>query len=668
MDLNLLKDVLIILLMAIGVLLVCHRLKVPAIVGYLITGALIGPHGLGLVASVHEVELLAEIGIVLLLFTIGIEFSLKRLMRIKRQVLIGGGLQVGLTTAAVYGIAVGKGGLAPPTALFVGFLVSLSSTAIVLQILQERATIDSSHGRLSLAVLIFQDIVIVPMMLFTPLLAGSGGDPSRDLLILAAKTAGVVLLMAAAGLWAFPWLFGIITRTRSRELFLLSVVVSCFAVAWLTSSIGLSLALGAFMAGLVISESEYSHQVLGNALPLRGLFTSFFFVSVGMLLNAEVVWAEPLPIILGSLGVMALNSFIAALAAMVLGYPLQIALIAGLTLSQIGEFSFVLSRVGLEYGLLDQRTYELFLAVSVLTMLKTPLVIAAAPRLAAAVARLPWPRRLLEGFAARSLGLDDSQGDGLSDHLIITGFGINGRNVARAARAASISYVVVEMNPETVSLERARGESIFYGDASQAAVLVHAGIGRARVLVTTVPDAATARSTIALARKLNPGLHLIARTRFLPEVDALYELGADEVIPEEFETSVEIFTRVLNQYLVPRDQLERFAAEIRADGYGLFRRTGEGGTPPLAGLRPHLHGVEIANLSVARDSPLAGRTLAEEGLRRVHGVTVVAVYRGDRLFTGPDGPFLVKAGDELVVLAPPEKLPGVLALVRGEAE
>jgi CPA2 family monovalent cation:H+ antiporter-2 len=421
------------------------------------------------------------------------------------------------------------------------------------------------------------------------------------------------------------------------------------------------------MAGLVISESEYSHQALSNVLPLRDLFTSFFFVSVGMLFNLEVVRAEPLSIAVGSLGVLAVKGAVAAVAALALGYPLRVVLIAGLALSQIGEFSFLLSRVGVEYGLLDTRGYQLFLAVSVLTMLMTPLVIAAAPRLAAAVTRLPWPRRLQDGFAAGALGLKEGPGTGLADHLIITGFGVNGRNVARAARAATIPYVIVEMNPETVAQERSRGEPIYYGDGSQEEVLDHAGVGRARVLVTTVPDAATTRSTISLARQLSPALHIIARTRFLQEVEPLYELGADEVIPEEFETSVEIFTRVLNQYLVPREEIERFAAEVRTNGYGLFRRSDEGEGPTLAALRPHLHGVEIANLEVAAGSALAGRTLAEVDLRRVHGATAVAVYRGEQLQAGPDGVFRIEAGDELVVLVPPRRLPEVLALARGPA-
>ena len=661
MEIKWLNDICIVFAAAVAVVLLCHRLKIPSIVGFLLTGILVGPHGLGLVHTAHEGEAMAEIGVVLLLFTIGAEFSLRELLRIKRQVLVGGFLQVAFTVAALFWIGRYLG-LSGPQAIFVGFLISLSSTAIVLKLLQERASIESPHGRLALAVLIFQDIAVVFMMLFTPLLAGGAGDPVRALLLLAGKGVLIIILAVVGAEWLVPWLLRQVARTRSRELFLLSVLVVCLAVAWLTASMGLSLALGAFLAGLIISESEYSHQALGNVLPFRDAFTSFFFISIGMLLDVRFLLQEPVFIFLGSVGALLVNGLITTLVALLLGYPLRTAVIAGISLAQVGEFAFVLSRTGLEHGLLNGHTYQLFLTISVLTMLMTPSLIALAPRLADAVASWPWPKRLKDGLFAASLGLENDP-IALKDHLIITGFGINGRNVARSARAAGIPYVVIEMNPETVRLEKSKGESIYYGDASQAAVLEHAGVRNARVLVSTVPDPAASRRAIAEARVLNPGLHIIARTRFDQEVGNLYSLGADEVIPEEFETSVEIFTRVLVKYLVPREEIEKQIAEIRAAGYGIFRQR-EDDLPSFSEWESQLHEVEISALNVEEGAPLAGRTLAELQLRKQHGVTLLIAYRGTRQVTNPHGDFQICAGDRLIVIGPPVRLPEVAALAR----
>jgi monovalent cation:H+ antiporter-2, CPA2 family len=307
MEIKLLNDIVIIFAVAVVVLLLCHKLRLPTIIGFLFTGALTGPHGFGLIAGIHEVEILAEVGIVLLLFTIGIEFSIEELLRIKRQVLVGGALQVGLTIGATY-VLVSQLGLESGPAIFAGFLVCLSSTAIVMRLYQESAVIDTSHGRLSLAILIFQDIAIVPLMLFAPILAGTGGDPLPQLLELGLKAIGVIIFVFVASKWIVPHIFFYIALAGSRELFLISTTVLCFAVAWLTAEIGLSLALGAFLAGLIISESEYGHQALDHILPFRDVFTSFFFVSVGMLLDVHILLEEPLLVFGGTLVVLLLQS------------------------------------------------------------------------------------------------------------------------------------------------------------------------------------------------------------------------------------------------------------------------------------------------------------------------------------------------------------------------
>ena len=660
MEIPLLNDIVIIFGLSIAVLFLCHRLHVPAIVGYLMTGILAGPHGLGLIGGVHEVEILAEIGVVLLLFTIGIEFSLKSLLQIKRLALVGGPLQVLLTLFAAF-IMARQLGQPFSESIFIGFLISLSSTAIVLKLFQERAEIDSPHGRAALGILIFQDIIIVPMILLTPLLAGSTGNFAESLLILSVKGIGIILFVIISARWIVPYLMYQIARTRSRELFLLSIVALCLAVAWLTYHVGLSLALGAFLAGLIISESEYSGQALGNILPFRDVFTSFFFISIGMLLDVGFLFQRPGLIAVIALCVLALKAIIAGSATTLLGFPLRTTILVGLALSQIGEFSFILSKTGIEYGLLAGNSYQLFLAVSVLTMAATPFILALAPHVADLALRVPLPRRLKSGlyFVPELSGADKKIRQ--RDHLIIVGFGVNGRNVARSTKATGIPYVIIEMNPETVRIEKLKGEPIYYGDAIQEAVLEHARIKEARVLVVVISDATATRRITAIARKLNPNIYIIARTRFLQEMKHLYELGANEVIPEEFETSVEIFTRVLGKYLIPRDEIEKFTAEVRADGYEMLRSLSKE-PASFSDLKINLPDVEISTFRVSPESPLVGRSLSQVELRKRYGVTLLAIRRNSQTLSDIGGETTFCANDILVVLGSPNRIAAITGI------
>ncbi|MEA1908020.1 MAG: cation:proton antiporter [Euryarchaeota archaeon] len=656
MEIPLLNDIVIIFGLSIAVLFIFHLIRVPAIVGFLLTGILAGPHGLGLVHGVHEVEVLAEIGVVLLLFAIGLEFSLKRMSQIKRSILFGGSLQVLLTIVAVFFIAI-KTGLASDESIFMGFLIALSSTAIVLKLIQERGEIDSPHGQATLGILLFQDIIIVPMMLFTPMLAGATGDLGESLIILVAKGTGIILLVTVGARWIVPQALYQIARTRSRELFLLSVFMICLAVVCLTSRMGLSLALGAFLAGLIISQSEYSHHALGNVLPFRDVFMSFFFVSIGMLLDVGFLFQQPGLILLIALCFLALKAIIACFVAFLLGFPLRTAVMVGLALGQVGEFSFILSRTGAEHGLLAGDAYQFFLTVSVLTMAATPFIIALAPRIADATLRLPLPEILKSG-RYHIQGVDRAR---KQDHLIIIGFGVNGRNVARAAEISGIPYTILEMNPETVKTEQARGEPIYYGDATHEAVFQHADIKDARIVVIAISDPAATRRITAIARRLNPKIHIIVRTQYLQEMKPLYELGADDVIPEEFEASVEIFTRVLVKYLIPRDEIESFIAEVRSDGYEMFRSLSKE-PASFPGLKRHLPDVEIVTLRVFKRAPAVGKTLDQIGLRRKYGINLLAVRRNLQMLSNPDGDTHLCAGDLLVVIGPPDKIAGAMDL------
>jgi CPA2 family monovalent cation:H+ antiporter-2 len=651
MQTSFLSTTVIVFGLSILVLLFCYRLRIPTIVGFLLTGVLAGPAGFGLVGNQSEVETLAQIGIVLLLFSIGIEFSLKNLLQIKNIVLVGGSLQVLFTIGAVFVGSLWLG-RTPAESLFMGFLLSLSSTAIVLKRFQEKAEVESPHGKTSLGILIFQDLIVVPMMLLIPILSGRGGDIGSSLLLLLVKIIGIIAFMFACIKWIVPKVLYWVAKTRSRELFLLTVIVMCFSIAWLTSSAGLSLALGAFLAGLILSESEYSYQALGSILPFRDVFTSVFFISIGMLFDIDFFIHHSVLIVLLAAAVLVVKVLIASMIPAFLGFPLRTMVLVGLALGQVGEFSFILAVSGMEFGLLDRNSYQVFLGVSILTMAATPFIMASGNYISDLLCRLPLPKRILSGLKTDQSLSNQSHAHELNDHLIIIGFGVNGRNVARAAKAAGIPYVITEMNPETVRKEKAAGEPIFYGDSTQEAVLLHVKVRQARVVAIGIPDPVATRRVVEIARKLNPAVHIIARTRFFQETGPLYELGANEVIPEEFETSVEIFTRVLMKYLVPRYEIERFIAEVRSDGYQMFRSISKqkASFPDLKFVLPD---VEMNMVWVGEGSFLAGKTIANLNLRQRFGITLLAVRRETEIFSNPESSLEICAGDILVVLGKP---------------
>lgn len=652
------RDITIIFGVAVVVILVCQRLKIPPIIGYLLTGVLAGPHGFSLISGIHEVEILAEIGVILLLFTIGIEFSLKNLVKIRNTLMIGGGLQVFLTIAVFYLITrmdfVGaQDGNSIPESIFLGFLMTLSSTAIVLKLLQERGEFVSPHGRTILGVLIFQDIVIVPMILVLPFLAGVSDDGSSGIFEIALKVLAVVLMVFIGAKYVVPRLLYLVARTKSRELFLLTIIVIALAVAYLTYMAGLSLALGAFLAGLIVSESDYSQQAFGNVVPFLDVFTSFFFVSIGMMLDVDFLLSKPLLILLITIGVIVVKSVIATGAGLALGFPLRPSLLVGFTLAQVGEFSFILSKKGQELGLISEGNYQLFLDVSVLTMAATPFVMSAAPKFADILLRLPLPLKLKAGLSPDNVAEDYIKG--INGHLIIIGYGVNGRNVARAAKFAKIPYEVIDLNAETVRVEKKKGEPIFFGDATQESVLEHASIKEAMVLVITLPGSADLRRITQVARMMNPHLHIIIRSRFVTDMQDLFKLGADEVVPEEFETSVEIFTRVLAKYLIPREEIEKLVSIVRADGYEMFRSLSldQSNFGELTFKVPEIN---INSLHVCKDSVIEGKSLDEIAFEKNHNLTLLALSRLNKTYSKMPDDFVLQENDILFFLASYDKL------------
>jgi len=659
MQYQLLRDLAIIFAGSLLVILVFHRLKLPALPGFIVAGVVLGPNALGLVSDVHQVESLAEVGVILLLFTIGIEFSLSRLREMGRQVVIGGGAQVLLTVGLGAALAVGLG-LAWPVAVLLGFLVALSSTAIVLKGLADKGEIDTPHGRLATGVLIFQDLCVVPMMLVLPYLAGGAGEGAGVAwaLIKAGLVVAGVLVLART---VVPRALSEIVKTRSRELFLIAVILVGTLTALGTAAAGASLALGAFLAGLVISESDYGHQAMAELLPFRDVFISLFFVTVGMLVHVGFLRDHPVLALAGVAAIMGGKSVLAALGPAVLGYSGRVALLAGLAVSQIGEFSFVLARQGRGTGLLPEGLYQTFLAVAVLTMLVTPFALQSGPALLDGLERLIPLDRLLPGFRPQAL---TPVGEPLTDHVIVAGYGLNGRNLAAALRSIRAPYLIVELNAQTVRQARARGEPAFYGDATREEILRGLGAERARMLVVAISDPAATRRMVRVARALNSRIHIIARTRYVVEMPELTRLGADVVIPEEFETSIEIFARVLAHYGVPHGDIERLVGEIRGSHYEVLRSDAAGrlsldavaGVPQMA----------IERMRLPPHSPLAGKRLAATGLRSQTGALVLSVVRGDNEIATPGPQFRLVAGDVLVVVGQPHQLHAAAQLMEGD--
>jgi CPA2 family monovalent cation:H+ antiporter-2 len=507
------------------------------------------------------------------------------------------------------------------------------------------------------------------MMLFTPLLAGVAGGAAGAAVPAALKGIGIVVFVVGGAKWLVPKALYQVARTRYREVFLLSIIVIGFGVAWLTNAAGLSLALGAFLAGLIISESEYSHQALASVLPFRDAFTSFFFVSIGMLLDVRVLVHRPLLIAGIAVAVLLAKSVIGCFAVLHLGLPLRNSILVGLALSQVGEFSFILSRTGMEHGLLSKDGYQIFLSVSILTMAAAPFVIGLSGRVADTVIRLPvWGRADPAGGRRRltlgdvfsrlplpgkrlRMSLSSAREVEIKDHLIVVGFGFNGRSLARAARIAKIPYVVVETNPETVLSESEKGEPIVYGDATQ----------EARILVVAISDPAATRRITAVARRLHPDLSIIVRTRYVEEMKPLYELGANEVVPEEYETSVEIFSRVLKKYLLSQDEIEQFISGLRSDGYQMLRRLFKEETDAER-FELQLPGFEISVFRIGENSPLVGKSLATGDLRKKRGVNLLAIRRDGEVIPNPGGDAVLRAGDMLVLLGKPEQLAEVAGL------
>ncbi|MDD4671339.1 MAG: cation:proton antiporter [Bacteroidales bacterium] len=640
-EIEFLKVIVVIFALASLVIFIFNKLKLPSVVGFLLTGIIAGPYALGLISDVEIIDVLAEIGVILLLFIIGMEFSLRKLMKIRNIVFIGGMLQVGISILVVVGILHFFSQIPYNQAVFIGFLVALSSTAIILKVLQEKDQIETHHGKISLGILIFQDLIIVPMMLLIPFLSGESSDVGSELLLLLAKTIGLLGVTFVFARWLIPYVLHKIAVSNSQELFLIAIIVIGFAIASFSAWLGLSLALGAFLAGLAIPESSYSYQAIGNIIPFRDVFASFFFISIGMLLDVNFFIANWLSIVTITIILITLKSIIIGIVSFVLGYPFRVAFRTGLILSQIGEFSFVLAKIGLSNQLIDNHLYQIFLAVAILSMSVTPIFIIFSKPITRFFEKLPMPLIVRNGLKK----LPKKHKAELTGHTILVGTS-QYSSLMRSMLLANIPFVIIDTDADLIRDMQNQGINAVYGDAQYKSVLEEASVKDASSMLLYVEGTNHKAIIIKAAKMLNPKLHTVVRTRYIDDLEYLYEMGADDVIPIEFEAFLEMFSRALNHYLIPHTEIERLLAKIRANGYKAFRGNGEKGKAEKLSIPDF----EINTMIIQKNSVAYKKSIKELDLRNKTGISILAVKRQSDVHTNPNADFVLEENDIIYTL------------------
>ncbi|MDP6581041.1 MAG: cation:proton antiporter, partial [Vicinamibacterales bacterium] len=655
------RDLAIIIGLAIPIVALAHRVRVPPLVGFLLVGVVIGPHGVALIPEPEEVSALSEIGVVLLLFAVGLELSLSDMLRRGRAVMVTGGAQLGgmLGLAVLLGMATGT-----PfgRALFYGALAAMSSTAVVTKSYADSGELDTPHGREVVSILVFQDLCILPLILVLPLLGRAEGAMdigvwTRMLVSLAVMT-GLVI----GGRFAIRRVLDHIVGLRDRELFTLCVAFFGIATALVSAAAGFSLAIGAFLAGLIISESEYGLQALSDVLPFRALFSGVFFTSIGMLLDLPFVLSQPLVLVAGTLVLIVVKSVVAAGAVLVRGRGLETGLMSGLSLAQVGEFSFVLAAVGLPLGLFAGDDYQAFLSTAALSMMATPFLIKSARPISESIgARLKGSARKGRVTGAETGRAGDMAE--LTEHAVVVGYGVAGRYLARMLQAAGIACAVVDQDAELVRRARADGLPAVYGDGTRHAMLERVACTRARIIVFAISSPVEERRGVVVAREMAPAAQIVVRTRYVRAIDDLMRLGANQVVVEEFEASLELFARALEGYTIPATRIAHELEAVRNEHYGLLRGTA---APDLTldtlkhlGIHDALELVEVENGAAAVDEN--ARTL---DLRQQTGAIQVAVVRDGRPLYRRDLTFRYRPGDTTVLVGDREALDRASALFR----
>ena len=560
MDITILSDLAIVFGSAVATAVFFGRFRFPNETGFILAGCLIGPNVLALVKDLHRVEVMAELGVILLLFGIGMDMPLDRLRLLWRPILLAGTLQVAATALAFFA-AVRVWGMSWQVAVLVGLMLAISSTAVTIRNLEDRGEIDAPHGRLALGILVFQDMCVIPMLLVVPFLGGKGAGLMGGLAALF-KGAVVMAAVLAVSRNLVPAILNRIARTMRRDLFVLTVSFLCVGTAWFTSIMGMPLAAGAFVSGLLVARSDFRHQALSDVIPFREVFTSLFFVSIGMLFDPVEAFRVPGLILSGLAGVLLLKFLVIFVVGMVLRLPLRVSILAAIILSQVGEFSFVLLRAGQGEGILVGPITGTLTSIVILSMLITPLLASFGPTLAAGASRI----RVLTRIMAVKEPTEEPE-NFLRDHVIIAGYGVSGKTAATALKESKIPLVVLDLNPENVQEAVADGHLAYFGDVTSATVLRALGFHRARALVVVVNDPEAAARAIRAARSIDREIVIVVRGRYLGTAPLLYAAGATTVISAELEASVEVTAHLLGMFQIPESEIQHHRELIREESF-----------------------------------------------------------------------------------------------------
>jgi CPA2 family monovalent cation:H+ antiporter-2 len=632
-------DIILLIIAAFFCGLLLQRLGQPIILGYIAAGIILGPHTGGLtVSNIHEIELLSEIGIALLLFALGLEFSLRDLKPVKKVAVVGTPIQIVLTIGLGTGIGNLMGWELKPS-LWLGAIISLSSTMVILKTLMNQGWLGTLSSKVMIGMLIVQDLAVVPMMIILPQL----NNPSTGLPALgfAALKAGAFLTgMVLLGTRLLPRLMAHIAKLGSRELFLLAITAIGLGVGYITHMVGLSFAFGAFVAGMVLSESDYGHQALSDIIPLRDLFGLLFFTSVGMLLDPKFLFDHIRQVIILVLAVGIGKGIIFALIVRVFKYRNVIPLAVGLGLFQIGEFSFVLARVGISTDSIGNDIYSLVLTTAILTMVLTPLVSSQTARIYALKKR--WFRH----EALESSNLPES---GFTKHVVIAGGGRVGFQIAQVLKRINLQFVIIELDHRRFEQAKKAGIAVIYGDAGQEVVLKAAEIKNASLLILTIPALVGARSVIVESRRLNERLQIIARTTGPDYFDLLKKLGVSEVVLPEFEASLEMARQSLLRLQIPPTEVQRYTDSARQKLYAHLFNGGED-YQMLSQLRSAEQQFDLQWIRLAPESPITHRSIGESEIRKRTGASVVGVVREKQLRPNPDADFVLLPNDLVAII------------------
>ncbi len=648
--------ILIILGFSIPVIYLFNKLKFPSIIGFLITGIIIGPFGLKLITDTADIQLMAEIGVALLLFTIGIEISLSRFLKHLSEFLLTGGLQVFFTFVAGFFIGLILQ-MNVMQAVFLGFILAHSSSALVLKMLKDRGDEESPQGRVSIGVILFQDIMVVPMMLLIPFLAGESGPATGVIIWKLVKSIAIIAAILVAARYIIPFILERLAYMQMRDVFVITSIVITLGIAWLTHALGLSLAIGAFLAGLAVSDTDFTHQIISDINPFRDIFLSIFFVSFGMILDLDFALKNCTFIFAASVIIILIKAGIVIGLVKFLKYPWRTALLSGVILSQIGEFSFVLALQGFKNNIISEYTYQAFISASVLTFIVSPLLIALA-------------YYVLSGknlfVADKKAKINEAVQPQIKNHVIVCGLGLNGRNLVSVLKETSINYAIIDLNIKHIrDMQKAGEKNIIWGDCSNTEILKRAGVEKARVLVIAISDRFLTKSALSVAKSLNPNIHVIVRTKYVADIEELQALGADDIIPEEFETSIQIFSRVLKMFHTPNSIILAQGNIIRNKSYGVFRQV-RFTQEAFDQISQILAQGTIDTCYIAVGNPNIGRSIKDIDLKAQTGAMIINIIRNNETITNPPSDFVLQAADQIILFGSHAAIDAALKMLGGK--